>query len=83
MTANKSSVALQRGIRHFQRARLWLSRPETLDALQEARAAFSAAGRPRAAAWCESLRRDVQAAGIDELPALPASLLEEDPDLPD
>ena len=71
MTGNKSSVALE----HYRRAMLWLSRAETVDALTRARAAFSDAGNKGAAAFCETVRRQVEAGGIDELPPFPARLL--------
>ena len=71
MTGNKSSVALD----HYRRAMLWLSRAETVDALKRARAAFTEAGNKEAAAFCESLRHQVEAAGIDELPPFPPRLL--------
>jgi len=72
---NKSSLALQTARDHYWRATLWPSRAETVDALKRARAAFTQAGNKEAAAFCEDLRRQVEGAGIDELPPLPRRYL--------
>ena len=73
MPANKSSLelaALRNAVAQYQRAALFLSHAETVDALRRAQAAFTEAGRPEAAARCAALRRQVEAGGLDELPEL-------------
>jgi hypothetical protein len=67
---------IETALEHYRQARLWRSRWETMDALSRARAAFTQAGKRDAAGFCERLRREVEGAGRDDLPPLPAALLD-------